>query len=157
FRFPCCRHCFRTDQLPCPDTRADDQARPTWRSPMPTVSAGDASVHYEVAGSGPGLVLVHGTQGNGETNWRHLVGRFADARTVITPDYSGSGRTTDGGGELTPESLAEQVGAVAREAADGPVDLLGFSLGAVVAAATAALHPELVRRLVLVAGWAHGE
>lgn len=124
---------------------------------MPTVSAGDASVHYEVTGNGPGLVLVHGTQGNGQTNWGHLAAGFADARTVITPDYSGSGLTTDGGGELTPESLAKQVVEVARDAADGPVDLLGFSLGSVVAAAAAALHPDLVRRLVLVAGWAHGE
>jgi len=33
--------------------------------------------------------------------------------------------------------------------------MVGFSLGAVVAAATAALEPGLVRRLVLVAGWAH--
>lgn len=123
---------------------------------MPTVTVGDANVHYEVTGGGPGLLLVHGTQGNGRTNWGHLTGRFADVRTVITPDYSGSGQTTDGGGALTVESLVAQMSAVARAAADAPVDLLGFSLGAVVAAATAALHPGLVRRLVLVAGWAHG-
>ena len=35
-----------------------------------------------------------------------------------------------------------------------PVDLLGDSLGSVVAAATAARHPTIVRRLVLIAGWA---
>ncbi|MFF7244537.1 alpha/beta fold hydrolase [Embleya sp. NPDC008237] len=33
--------------------------------------------------------------------------------------------------------------------------MLGFSLGAVAAAAVAATHPGLVRRLVLVGGWAH--
>ena len=40
-----------------------------------------------------------------------------------------------------------------RDASDGPVDLAGFSPGAVVAASVAAQHPELVRRLVLIAGW----
>lgn len=124
---------------------------------MPTVSVDDANVYYTTAGAGPGLVLVHGTQGTGETNWAHLTDRFTDARTVVAPDYAGSGRTTDGGGELTVEGLSNQVAAVARDAVDGPVDLVGFSLGAVVAAATAARFPDLVRRLVVLAGWPHGD
>ncbi|MEU5882992.1 alpha/beta hydrolase [Spirillospora sp. NPDC047279] len=122
---------------------------------MPSITVADAGVHYEVEGSGPGLVLVHGTQGSGESSWGHLVDGFSADRTVIRPDFSGSGKTTDGGGELTVRGLARQVAAVARAAVDGPVDLVGFSLGAVVAAAAAATEPGLVRRLVLVAGWAH--
>lgn len=35
------------------------------------------------------------------------------------------------------------------------MDVLGFSLGAAAAAAVAARHPGLVRRLILVAGWSH--
>ncbi|MFG2001489.1 alpha/beta fold hydrolase [Spirillospora sp. NPDC048911] len=122
---------------------------------MPSITVADANVHYEVEGTGPGLVLVHGTQGSGETSWGHLVDGFTGDRTVVRPDLSGSGKTTDAGGELTVETLAGQVAAAARAAVDGPVDIVGFSLGAVVAAATAALEPGLVRRLVLVAGWAH--
>ncbi|TDD64306.1 alpha/beta fold hydrolase [Actinomadura rubrisoli] len=122
---------------------------------MPSIPVADATVHYQTEGSGPGLVLLHGTQGSAVTNWGHLVERFSAAHTVIRPDYSGSGETTDQGGELTVESLAAQVAAVSRAAAEGPVDIVGFSLGAVVAAATAALYPDLVRNLVLVAGWAH--
>ncbi|MFI6519059.1 alpha/beta fold hydrolase [Spirillospora sp. NPDC050679] len=122
---------------------------------MPSITVADASVHYEVEGAGPGLVLVHGTQGSAETNWGHLVEYFSADRTVIRPDCSGSGKTTDDGGELTVEKLAAQVAAVSRAAGGGPVDMVGFSLGAVVAAATAALEPGLVRRLVLVAGWTH--
>ncbi|RKN44953.1 alpha/beta fold hydrolase [Streptomyces hoynatensis] len=47
--------------------------------------------------------------------------------------------------------LVEQAAAVVADHGAGPVDLLGVSLGAVAAAATAARHPGLVRRLVLVA------
>lgn len=124
---------------------------------MPTVSVDDATVHYTTAGSGPGLVLVHGTQGTGETNWAHLTDGWADVRTVVALDYAGSGATTDGGGDLTVEKLSDEVAAVAEAAVDGPVDVVGFSLGAVVAAATAARRPDLVRRLVVLAGWPHGD
>lgn len=124
---------------------------------MPTVSVDDATVFYTTDGEGPGLVLVHGTQGTGETNWAHLTDRFTDIRTVVALDYAGSGRTTDDGGPLTVEKLSDEVAAVAEAAADGPVDVVGFSLGAVVAAATAARRPDLVRRLVVLAGWPHGD
>jgi pimeloyl-ACP methyl ester carboxylesterase len=124
---------------------------------MPAIPVANASVHYSVSGHGPGLLLVHAIQGSAETNWGQLRTQFDDRFTVITPDYSGSGQTTDDGGRLTTELLAEQIAAVARKAADQPVDLLGYSLGAAVAATTAATHPELVRRMVLVAGFAQAD
>ncbi|MBM4795970.1 alpha/beta hydrolase [Streptomyces sioyaensis] len=114
-----------------------------------------AEVEYAVAGEGPGLMLVHGTGGNADSLFSGFVPHFGGDRTVIRPNFSGSGRTTDEGNALTMEMVVEQLAAVAREAVDGPVDLLGFSLGATVATAVAATHPELVRRLVLVGGWVH--
>lgn len=119
---------------------------------MPTVQAGSATVHYLVDGTGPGLVLVHGTAFGAEGTWGHLVDAFAETRTVIRPNFAGSDETVDDGGDLTIEALADQVTAAARTVA-GPVDLVGFSLGAVVAAAVAAREPDLVRRAVLTAGW----
>ncbi len=122
---------------------------------MRYVANGTELVEYATVGSGPGLVLVHGTGGDAESNYGHLVGRFSDRHTVITPNYSGSGGTKDSGGPLTVEGLARQVeAAVADAGVRGPVAVVGFSLGAGVAAALAALRPELVSRLVLVAGWA---
>ena len=120
---------------------------------MPVVTADGATVHYTKTGSGPGLLLVAGTGLDATTNYGHLVPAFADERTVILPDYAGSGATTEPAGELTVEILANQVAAVAEAASDEPVDLVGYSLGAVVAAAVAATHTHLVRRLVLIAGW----
>ncbi|MCF2526506.1 alpha/beta fold hydrolase [Yinghuangia soli] len=111
------------------------------------------TVHYSVAGTGPGLVLVHGTGGDSRTNFGHLVEHFADRHTVVTPDFAGSGETSDPGGNLGLELLAAQVLAAADDAVDGPVDLLGFSLGALIAATAAAARPEKIRRLILLNGW----
>jgi pimeloyl-ACP methyl ester carboxylesterase len=124
---------------------------------VPIAETMGTTVPYTVAGAGPGLVLLHGTSGDAETNWAHLVDRFTDARRVIVPDYAGSGKSTTGDGDLTLDLLVEQVAAVIRDARGGPVELAGFSMGAVVAAATAAVHPELVRRLVLIAGWVNSD
>ena len=120
-----------------------------------TVEADRSTVHYSTVGEGPGLVFVAGTGLDGQTNFGHLVDAFTGERTVVLPDYAGSGATEGPEGELTVEILAGQIAAVVREvtAAGGPVDLVGYSLGAVVAAAVAASHPEAIRRLVLVAGW----
>ncbi|OPC77056.1 alpha/beta hydrolase [Embleya scabrispora] len=122
---------------------------------MPFVSLRDTEVHYEVDGRGPGLVLVHGTGGDAEKVFGNVVGHFDDTRTVVRPNFGGSGATTDDGGELSVDLIADQVAAATRAVVDGPVDMLGFSLGAVAAAAVAATRPELVRRLILVGGWAH--
>lgn len=122
---------------------------------MPTVDADRSAVHYTTAGQGPALVFVAGTGLAAQLNFGHLVDAFTDERTVVLPDYAGSGATEEPPGELTVEILAGQIAAVVREvrAAGGPVDLVGYSLGAVVAAAVAATHPEAIGRLVLIAGW----
>ncbi len=114
--------------------------------------ADDARVAYRVDGAGPGLVLVHGTGGSGQVDWGPLVDRFTDAWTVVRPDYAGSGATTDGGAELSLAGLATQVAAAAEAAGLASFDLVGFSLGAAVAAQLAADRPELVRGLVLLGG-----
>ena len=104
------------------------------------------------------LVLLHGVTGDGRSHFGHLADRFADGRrTVVLPDYAGSGASTLTDGPLTLDLLVDEVADAIRQSSSSPVDLAGFSLGAVVAAAVAAAHPELVRRLVLVAGWASGE
>jgi len=116
-----------------------------------------AKVAYRVEGKGPGLVLVHGTGGNGETNWAQVVDRLAECWTVVRPDYAGSGETIDDGGPLTVDALSAQVVAAVEAAGVVPFDLVGFSLGAAVAIKIAADHPDKVRSVVLLAGFASGD
>ncbi|MDR3436763.1 alpha/beta hydrolase [Telmatospirillum sp.] len=121
---------------------------------MAVIELAEAKVAYRLDGTGPGLVLVHGTGGNAETNWDLVVGRLARRWTVVRPNYSGSGDTTDDGGPLTVGKLAAQVVAAAEAAGAVPFDLVGFSLGAAVAIKIAAGYPDKVRSLVLLAGFA---
>ncbi|MEU2790016.1 alpha/beta fold hydrolase [Streptomyces sp. NPDC007100] len=118
------------------------------------ISGGEADVEYDVTGSGPGLVLVHGTAATRE-QWRPLTEAVADRFTVVAPDCSGSGATTDHGGPLTLADLADEVLAAAEDAGLGTFHLVGHSLGAAVAAQLAATRPGRVRSLALHAGWAY--
>jgi pimeloyl-ACP methyl ester carboxylesterase len=113
---------------------------------------GGARVAYAVDGARPGLVLIHGTGGSGEVYWGPLVDRFTDAWTVVRPDYAGSGSTVDDGAALTLEGLADQVAGAAAAAGLATFDVVGFSLGAAVAARLAADRPELVSGLVMLGG-----
>jgi len=124
---------------------------------MHHVTINGSQVGYRRDGTGPGLVLVHGTGGDSETNWAALTDRFADKFTVIRPDYSGSGATVDDGRPLTVDFLADQIVAAARDAEAFPFHLVGFSLGAAVAAQVAASYPNLVRSLVLISGFASAD
>jgi 3-oxoadipate enol-lactonase len=115
----------------------------------------DARVAYRVQGHGPAIVLVNGTSAL-DVHWGPIIEEFSKSRTVISLDYSGSGETTDDGGALSLKKLATQVVAVARAAGAARFDLVGYSLGAAIAIQLASGSPQLVRSLILVAGFASG-
>jgi 3-oxoadipate enol-lactonase len=119
------------------------------------VVVGDARVAYRVRGCGPAIVFVNGT-GSLDVHWGPVIEEFSKNRTVISLDYSGSGETADDGGALSLEKLAEQVAAVARAVGVATFDLVGHSLGAAIATHLASDSPELVRSLILVAGFSWG-
>ncbi len=75
---------------------------------------------------------------------------IADVRSVYAPDMPGSGESDP----APTGNYAEAAAAIADLAADlrlRQIDVLGFRFGAGVALELAAVQPELVRRLVLVA------
>jgi pimeloyl-ACP methyl ester carboxylesterase len=117
------------------------------------VTGGTSTVEYLVDGDGPGLVLVHGTAGTPQSSWQPVIDALSDRYTIVAPTLSGSGGTTDPGGELTADDLATQVVAAADAAGLGSFHLVGHSLGAVVATAVAADAPKRVDSLFVHAGW----
>jgi pimeloyl-ACP methyl ester carboxylesterase len=93
----------------------------------------------------PPVVLVHGLTGTSRTWWRVGPALAAAGRWVVGVDLRGHGSSAG----ATPETTLADLAADVRETVDGRVDLVGHSLGALVALAFAGAYPDGVRRLVL--------
>ncbi|GAA0570641.1 alpha/beta fold hydrolase [Actinomadura livida] len=100
------------------------------------------------AGTGPCLVLMHGTGGHLEAWLRNLRGLAAHFR-VIAYDYPGHGYTTPADRDLEIDDYVRHLLGLLDALGIGSADLCGESLGGWVAIKAAAAHPERVRRLVL--------
>ena len=116
------------------------------------VDGGDLAVHVLQQGpaGGPAVVALHGISSNGLA-WVP-VARVLDAgTTVVAPDLRGRAESS----ALRSTGLADHVADVGRVldhfGLDRPV-LVGHSMGAFVAALTAATHPDRVSAAVLVDG-----
>jgi pimeloyl-ACP methyl ester carboxylesterase len=105
-------------------------------------------MYTETYGTGRPLVLLHGGYG-APAMFGPVLTALAAEHKLIAPHLRGHGRTPDEGGPLTAGSMADDVGELAAKL-DGQVDVMGFSLGGMVALQTAFRYPELVRRLVVV-------
>ena len=122
-----------------------------------TLRASDYRWAYVEAGDGPPVLLIHGYTGSKE-NWFPLAGILKRRYRVIVPDLPGWGESErkpgiDYGYAAQSERLADFIRAIGGGRA---VALVGHSMGGGIAALTAARHPELVEKLVLMdAGGAH--
>ncbi|MER7670249.1 alpha/beta fold hydrolase [Kitasatospora sp. NPDC096128] len=123
---------------------------------MSSTTSAFAPLARIVQGSGPGLLLAHGAGGSARDNWGPLLPDLAAHRTVVAPDYPGSGDSPYEPGEPTLDEYADRLVAAADEEGLDTFDLAGFSLGAAVAVRIATRHPGRVRSLLLIAGLAGG-
>jgi pimeloyl-ACP methyl ester carboxylesterase len=105
------------------------------------------------AGQAP-LVMVHGWMDVG-ASWQFVVDAFAEERYVVAPDWRGYGLTelppTDN--YWFPDYLADLDFLLDHYAAQGPVDLVGHSMGGNIAMLYAGARPERIRRLVNLEGF----
>ena len=113
---------------------------------METITSRDGTeIAFERRGSGPPLLLVHGTTAD-HARWDRISPRFEDDFTVVAMDRRGRGGSGDGPDyDLARE--AEDVAAVV-DAMGQPVCLLGHSFGGI-CALEAALLTDAVVRMVL--------
>lgn len=122
---------------------------------MATIDVGGQTVGFEVVGEGAGdpLLLYHGTTMN-RTAWDLVLAELPTSTTCVKVDFPGSGESSMPAEPLTVEAIVAQALAVLDHAGFERVHVAGFSLGAVIAAATAGLAPERVRSATLLCGWA---
>ena len=111
-------------------------------------------IAYLDEGSGEPIVLVHGFASTAQVNWVHpgWVATLTRAgRRVIALDNRGHGASTKLYDPALYHSarMAEDVRALLDHLALGPVDVMGYSMGARIAAFLAHAHPARVRSAVL--------
>lgn len=111
-------------------------------------------------GSGrPPLVLVHGWM-DVAASWQFMVDAFGEAfaagRQIVAPDWRGFGLSLPPGRidhYSVPDYLGDLDVLLDQLSPDGPVDLVGHSMGGNVAMLYAGVRPARVRRLVNLEGF----
>jgi pimeloyl-ACP methyl ester carboxylesterase len=114
---------------------------------MPTVHVNNEDIYYEREGAGPALVLVH-SLGTSSALWRESIAHWKTSHTVVAIDCRGHGRSSNHGGVTIP-AIAQDLGALVEHLQLGVVDVVGISMGGLIATHFRALAPKRVRRIVL--------
>jgi pimeloyl-ACP methyl ester carboxylesterase len=115
------------------------------------VVVGGVKVHYQRAGSGRPLLLLHGLVGSAK-NWRLNIDFLSQDSDVYAIDLFNMGESErvpglDAGLEATADRLKAYMDALGLDEAD----IAAHSHGGAVAMMFAARHPDRVRRLILFA------
>jgi len=108
-----------------------------------------ANLYYEVRGSGPILLMIHG--GNGDANvFYAVVDKLAESFTVVTYDRRGHSRSKlDNPNEkYLVETHSDDAHRLLSELTAEPAYVFGSSSGAVIGLDLAIRHPEQVRTLI---------
>ncbi|PRY37984.1 alpha/beta fold hydrolase [Umezawaea tangerina] len=115
---------------------------------MGTLKVDGATLHYEVTGSGPVLLLIPGGPADA-----HAFAGFAEVvardHAVVTYDPRGLSRSAvDAPGQVSVRTFADDAARLLDEVGGGPAYVLGSSGGGVVGLELLAAHPDKVRALV---------
>jgi pimeloyl-ACP methyl ester carboxylesterase len=117
---------------------------------MPYVPTRDIITYYEEAGSGEPLVLIRGL-GSDLQAWALQVPALAKHFRVITYDNRGAGRTSSPDKPYTVEGMADDLAALLGELKIEKANILGYSMGGMIAQEFALKYPGKVEKLILLA------
>jgi pimeloyl-ACP methyl ester carboxylesterase len=112
-------------------------------------------LHYVRAGRGPVMVFLHGFP-EFWYEWKHQLAEFAADHTVVAPDMRGYNLSSkpDEVSDYAVPKLVEDVRALAsgilKSTGDTTFTLVAHDWGGAIAWVFAALHPEMLDRLIIV-------
>jgi pimeloyl-ACP methyl ester carboxylesterase len=125
----------------------------TYDSTLRELRTEDGVLRYHEAGDGPPLLMLHGS-GPGVTGWRNFRGNlpvFAERFRCLVLEFPGFGVS-----DPTDEHPMAAAPAAVTRLLDGlglqQVDMIGNSMGGIVATQVAIARPDRVRRMVTIGG-----
>lgn len=119
------------------------------RFSIKSIVANDATINVRVGGQGPAVVLLHGYGETGDM-WVPMAVEFERNRTVIVPDLRGLGLSSKPAGGFDKKTQAGDILAVIDNLGIVSADIVAHDIGNMVAYAFAAMHPDRLRKLVLI-------
>jgi pimeloyl-ACP methyl ester carboxylesterase len=114
---------------------------------VPSLAVDGGTLHYEDAGGGEALVVLHGAAAS-SLSVEPLLAAFQDRYRVVAPDLRGMGRSTPVD-EIAPGAWVDDLVALLDALGIEAAHVLGVSLGARVALRLALDAPVRIRSLVL--------
>jgi pimeloyl-ACP methyl ester carboxylesterase len=122
-------------------------------APVRTAHTTLGTVAYRTVGNGPPLVMITGYSATMEAWDRRFVNTLAQHYRVVIFDNAGVGPTRALPAPLSIDEMANQTSALITALGLGRPDILGWSMGSMIAQALAVLHPDQVNRLILCASY----
>lgn len=104
-------------------------------------------IHHASQGTKPPLLIAHGLYGSGR-NWGVIAKRLSARGPVMAVDMRNHG-TSPWFSEHSYEDMAADLAEVIEAKTDGPIDVLGHSMGGKAAMVLALTRPDLVHRLIV--------
>lgn len=135
---------------------------PTHATPTPTAKYGSnpaagrtfthdgVKLYYEVYGAGELLLLVHGNGGS-IADFKAQVDHFRKRYKVIAMDSRDQGKSGDSPDKITYEKMTDDLAALLDHLNMGPVNVLGWSDGAIEALLLGIRHPAKVKKIAAMA------
>jgi 3-oxoadipate enol-lactonase len=119
------------------------------RKRMPEAKDDHINLYYEVEGVGnPALILLHGLGSDG-TAWSIVRPTLAEHYHIITPDLRGHGRTGAYDRPYTMKELADDVISLMDQVGVECANILGSSMGGMVAQCLGINYQDRVNKLIL--------
>ena len=119
---------------------------------MPEIAVNGETLHYERAGSGPTLLMIH-SLGTNSYLWARQFAHWQDRFTCLAFDSRGHGRSTKG--PFTIRQVAADLHAALSALDLLPVVLIGLSKGGPIAARFHEIDPGGVSAIVYADSFAH--
>ena len=115
---------------------------------MSSFSIGDKEIYYKEYGSGSPLLLIAGL-GSDSVSWLPIIINLSKNFRLITFDNRGVGRSSEDNLNITIEEMANDCMSLIQHLNLKKVDVLGHSMGGMIAISLAIAYPKIVNRLIL--------